>query len=60
MNSIKEIITGLIAGIDDKAGIIIALTIICCVAMYQDVASTDDLLKFVSSGLLGMAVGRKF
>lgn len=56
----KNMINELISGIDDKAGIIVALTIICCVAMYYQVESTDDLLKYVTSGLLGMAVGRKF
>ncbi len=49
----------LIASIDDKAGIIIALTILCLGGMYAELEGIDGIISHVITGFLGLAVGKK-
>lgn len=44
---------------DDKTQVIVALTIISCVAMFCYGAESMAVISNVVSGLLGVAVGRK-
>lgn len=44
--------------LDDKAGVIIVLGIIAIVAMYSDLQSNDEIVRLITSGLLGMATGK--
>jgi hypothetical protein len=54
----KEIIKIIIDALDDKAGVIFVLCIICVVAMLTEQPDVEELIKYVVVGLLGMATGK--